>query len=370
MVTRQLAHRLAREHITVNAIAPGPFRSKMMAFVLDADGGEAMVASGVPLGRIGRDDDMAGTVIYLARCGCVPDRRGHPGGRRHLTHGADGTVRWVLRRHPEHWVWRDAAGRPAVPRSCSTSTACSPTPPGASTSSKAAAANWKAFFDACGDDPLVEEIARLLDLLDADLTIVLLTARRSTRQAADARLARPVRRALGPARDATRRASTPRARVQAPGRRAPPRRRLRPATRVRGRPAQRRDVRAPRGSQPSTSTRGITYRWPSVGSICSIRMRPRSRQAWPAGLHDGRRRHPARPHVHDDEPRPKIESHGAYAFAVLLVPGRRARGATGSSTRRSTSSSTTDFVLTVRKTPPDGPPFDIERSRRRRRRRA
>jgi NAD(P)-dependent dehydrogenase (short-subunit alcohol dehydrogenase family) len=66
MVTRQLAHRLARDHITVNAIAPGPFRSKMMAFVLEAEGGEAMVASGVPLGRIGRDDDMAGTVIYLA----------------------------------------------------------------------------------------------------------------------------------------------------------------------------------------------------------------------------------------------------------------------------------------------------------------
>jgi NAD(P)-dependent dehydrogenase (short-subunit alcohol dehydrogenase family) len=66
MVTRQLAHRLARDHITVNAIAPGPFRSKMMAFVLDAEGGEAMVASGVPLGRIGRDDDMAGAVIYLA----------------------------------------------------------------------------------------------------------------------------------------------------------------------------------------------------------------------------------------------------------------------------------------------------------------
>jgi NAD(P)-dependent dehydrogenase (short-subunit alcohol dehydrogenase family) len=66
MVTRQLAHRLARDHITVNAIAPGPFRSKMMAFVLDAEGGEAMVAGGVPLGRIGRDEDMAGAVIYLA----------------------------------------------------------------------------------------------------------------------------------------------------------------------------------------------------------------------------------------------------------------------------------------------------------------
>jgi NAD(P)-dependent dehydrogenase (short-subunit alcohol dehydrogenase family) len=66
MVTRQLAHRLARDHITVNAIAPGPFPSKMMAFVLDADGGEELVSSGVPLGRIGRPEDVAGTVLYLA----------------------------------------------------------------------------------------------------------------------------------------------------------------------------------------------------------------------------------------------------------------------------------------------------------------
>jgi len=65
MVTRQLAHRLARDHITVNAIAPGPFRSKMMAFVLDAEGGEELVASGVPLRRIGRPDDAAGAILYL-----------------------------------------------------------------------------------------------------------------------------------------------------------------------------------------------------------------------------------------------------------------------------------------------------------------
>ncbi|MGH9187107.1 MAG: SDR family NAD(P)-dependent oxidoreductase, partial [Acidimicrobiales bacterium] len=66
MMTRQVAHALARDHITVNAIAPGPFRSKMMAFVLDAEGGEKMVASGVPLGRIGEPADMAGAVLFLA----------------------------------------------------------------------------------------------------------------------------------------------------------------------------------------------------------------------------------------------------------------------------------------------------------------
>ena len=37
--------------------------------------------------------------------------------------------------------------------------------------------NWRAFFDACGDDPLIGEVARLLELLDRDLTVVLLTGR-------------------------------------------------------------------------------------------------------------------------------------------------------------------------------------------------
>jgi phosphoglycolate phosphatase-like HAD superfamily hydrolase len=37
--------------------------------------------------------------------------------------------------------------------------------------------DWDAFFDACGDDPLVAEVARLLELLDSDLCIVLLTGR-------------------------------------------------------------------------------------------------------------------------------------------------------------------------------------------------
>ena len=38
-------------------------------------------------------------------------------------------------------------------------------------------ANWQAFFDACGEDPVIEEVRHLLDLLDASLHVVLLTAR-------------------------------------------------------------------------------------------------------------------------------------------------------------------------------------------------
>jgi NAD(P)-dependent dehydrogenase (short-subunit alcohol dehydrogenase family) len=62
-LTRHLAKRLAPA-ITVNAIAPGPFESKMMAATLEAFGDQ--IASSAPLKRIGRPDDMAGAAIYLS----------------------------------------------------------------------------------------------------------------------------------------------------------------------------------------------------------------------------------------------------------------------------------------------------------------
>lgn len=37
--------------------------------------------------------------------------------------------------------------------------------------------DWEGFFDACGEDPLIEEVARLLSLLDPTLQIVMLTGR-------------------------------------------------------------------------------------------------------------------------------------------------------------------------------------------------
>jgi NAD(P)-dependent dehydrogenase (short-subunit alcohol dehydrogenase family) len=63
-LTRTMAKRLGPDGITVNAIAPGPFESKMMAYTLSIHADAIAAAS--PLGRIGEPEDMAGTAIFLA----------------------------------------------------------------------------------------------------------------------------------------------------------------------------------------------------------------------------------------------------------------------------------------------------------------
>ena len=63
-LTRTMARRLAGDNITINAIAPGPFESKMMAETLKTFGDAIKAAC--PRGRIGEPEDMAGTAIFLA----------------------------------------------------------------------------------------------------------------------------------------------------------------------------------------------------------------------------------------------------------------------------------------------------------------
>jgi NAD(P)-dependent dehydrogenase (short-subunit alcohol dehydrogenase family) len=63
-MTRVLARELGPRAITVNAVAPGPFESKMMAATLEQF--VDAIAAAAPLRRIGRPDDMAGVAVYLA----------------------------------------------------------------------------------------------------------------------------------------------------------------------------------------------------------------------------------------------------------------------------------------------------------------
>ena len=62
-LTRHLARRLAPS-VTVNAIAPGPFPSRMMSDLLERHGEQ--IAASAPMRRIGRPADIAGAAIYLA----------------------------------------------------------------------------------------------------------------------------------------------------------------------------------------------------------------------------------------------------------------------------------------------------------------
>lgn len=66
MLARDLAHKLVGEQITVNAIAPGLFPSKMTNFLFASEHADDVIAKTVPMGRAGRPDDMAGIAIFLA----------------------------------------------------------------------------------------------------------------------------------------------------------------------------------------------------------------------------------------------------------------------------------------------------------------
>ncbi|KAJ7765731.1 hypothetical protein B0H16DRAFT_1524171 [Mycena metata] len=61
----QLAVKLGPSQVTVNAILPGFFPSKMTAFGLKA-AGEEILALGQPTGRLGKTEDMAGVALFLA----------------------------------------------------------------------------------------------------------------------------------------------------------------------------------------------------------------------------------------------------------------------------------------------------------------
>ncbi len=63
-VTRHLASHLARANININAIAPGPFETKMTEAILQGQGDQ--ITRMIPRRRIGQPSDVAGTTLFLA----------------------------------------------------------------------------------------------------------------------------------------------------------------------------------------------------------------------------------------------------------------------------------------------------------------
>ena len=65
-LTRNLAVELGPRHILTNSIAPGFFPSKMASGLMDKQGGADKMAQANPNGRLGRPEDIAGAVVFLA----------------------------------------------------------------------------------------------------------------------------------------------------------------------------------------------------------------------------------------------------------------------------------------------------------------
>jgi len=77
---------------------------------------------------------------------------------------------------PEHWTWRDEPLAPARAVVVDIDGVLSDATK-RQHYIEYPSRDWRAFFDTCGEDPVIEEVHTLLDLLDPGLQVVLLTAR-------------------------------------------------------------------------------------------------------------------------------------------------------------------------------------------------
>lgn len=65
-LTKNLAVELGPRHILCNAVAPGFYPSKMASGLIEAQGGTKLLEESSPNGRLGRPEDIAGLVVFLA----------------------------------------------------------------------------------------------------------------------------------------------------------------------------------------------------------------------------------------------------------------------------------------------------------------
>ncbi|KAF1947558.1 bile acid 7-dehydroxylase 1/3 [Clathrospora elynae] len=65
-LARNLAVELGPRHILVNSIAPGFFMSKMAGALMEKSGGVEALGKSSPNGRVGKPEDIAAAVVFLA----------------------------------------------------------------------------------------------------------------------------------------------------------------------------------------------------------------------------------------------------------------------------------------------------------------
>jgi NAD(P)-dependent dehydrogenase (short-subunit alcohol dehydrogenase family) len=66
MLTKALALDLASYGIRVNAVAPGPVETEMVAPILADPTVRSEILANLPIGRLGQPEDIAGAVVFLA----------------------------------------------------------------------------------------------------------------------------------------------------------------------------------------------------------------------------------------------------------------------------------------------------------------
>jgi NAD(P)-dependent dehydrogenase (short-subunit alcohol dehydrogenase family) len=66
MLSRDLAGDLADRNITVNAVLPGYFPTSMTAHMRDEEAVDPALLAKIPLGRMGRADEIAGIIVFLS----------------------------------------------------------------------------------------------------------------------------------------------------------------------------------------------------------------------------------------------------------------------------------------------------------------
>ncbi len=65
-LTKTLALEWARTGVRVNALAPGYFLTDINRKFFESDAGDRMIQAHIPMGRIGRPEEIKGAILFLA----------------------------------------------------------------------------------------------------------------------------------------------------------------------------------------------------------------------------------------------------------------------------------------------------------------